>query len=408
MIKKVIVDKSDRLQKVSPPSLLEGEGIKKRLKKKEVEIIDLGHLSPDFEIESFSMPPFPSIGKISSGVLAQEEEGLKKEIAGWFEKRYQIKLNPLNEILIVSGKKEAITSLALSFLNPGELSIVPDPSDPIYRNAVILAGGKSEIIPLLERNDYLPNLATLSNKILNQAKLLFLNYPHNPTSAIADFQFFKEVVEKAGKYNILVVNDASFNQIYYEESTPLSLLQIKDARRIGLEFHYFPFVFHIPGIRLGFLAGNKEILSALKTEQEIFRSKISTFWIELARGSLKDYSQASKEINSEFLKRRDFFWEHFNQINWKAKKPKASPFIWVKVPPKYSSLGFTRMLLKKVGVLVLPGTEFGENGEGWIRLALNSPVTQLKSAVERIERHSHLWQRGYRPERRKHGNHQTT
>jgi len=407
MIKKVIVDKSDRLQKVSPPSLLEGERIKRRLEKKDVEIIDLGHFNPDMEIESFSLPSSLAKEEISSAVLIKKEEDLKKDIAAWFESKYQIKLNPLNEILVVSGKNEAISGLALSFLNPGELSIIPDPSDPIYRNAAIMAGGEFEIIPLLERNDYLPNLSTLSDKTLNQAQLLFLNYPHNPTSAIADFQFFKEVVEKAGKYNILVINDASFDQICYDESTPLSLLQIKDARKIGLEFHYFPCTYHVPGVRIGFLAGNKEILSALKTEQEIFTSGISSFSLEIAKRYIKDYLGISEEINFEFLVRRDFIVEHLNQINWKARKPKASPFVWVKVPFKYSSLGFARMLLRKVGILVLSGTEFGENGEGWIRLALNCPVSQLKEAVERIKKHSHLWQRSYRPKRRKYGNHQT-
>ncbi|MGB2697205.1 MAG: aminotransferase class I/II-fold pyridoxal phosphate-dependent enzyme, partial [Candidatus Zixiibacteriota bacterium] len=341
--------------------------------------------------------------RVSSEVLVREQEDLKKEIAVWFEKKYQFKLNPLTEILIVSGKKEAITGLTLSFLNPGELTIIPDPSEPIYRNTTILAGGESEIVPLLERNDYLPNLGVLSDKTLNQAKLLFLNYPHNPTSAISDYQFFKEVVEKAAKYNILVINDASYNHISYE-STGLSLLQVKDAKKIGLEFHYFPSVYHIPGFRMGFLVGNREILSALKAEQETFTSGINSFSMEIAKISLKNYSFVWKQINSEFLKRRDIVLENLDQIGWKLKKPKASPFIWVKVPPKYSSLGFTRTLLRKTGVLVLSGTEFGENGEGWIRLALNSPVSQLKEAVERIKKHSHLWQRSYRPKRRKNGN----
>ncbi len=402
MIKKVIVDKSERLQKIGPVSLVEGERIKKRLEKKDVDLIDLGDFNPDLNIESFVLPSF-SRQRVTCEALARNQKDLKKEIAVWFESKYQVKLNPLTEILIVSGKKEAITGLALSFLNPGELALIPDPSEPIYRNATILAGGKSETVPLLERNDYLPNLNILSDKTLNQAKLLFLNYPHNPTSAIADFQFFKEVVRKAAKHNVLVINDASYNHITYE-STGLSLLQIKGAQKIGLEFHYFPSVYYIPGIRMGFFVGNRDIISALQAEQEISTSGLNSFSVEIARESLKDYSRISNLVNSEFLKRRDLILEHLDQIDWNARKPKASPFIWVKVPPKYSSLGFTRMLLRKAGVLVLSGTEFGENGEGWIRLALNFPVSQLKEAVERIKMHSHLWQRSYRPKRRKHGN----
>jgi len=402
MIKKVIVDKSDRLQKISPPSLLEGERIKKRLRKRDVEIIDLGCFNPVLEVELFAQSPFSVKERIGSEATVVQD--LEQDIAVWFEKKYQIKLNPSKEVLIVSGKKEATTGLALSFLNPGELVLLPDPCDPIYRNATILAAAEWETIPLLERNDFLPNLDILSKRTLDKAKLLFLNYPNNPTSAVADFQFFKEVVEKASKHNILVVNDVSFDQISYEESAPLSLLQIKDARKIGLEFHYFPFAYHMSGTRMGFLVGNREILSALRTQQKSFTSGISSFWMDIARRSIRDYPRISKEINSEFLARRDFVFEHLNQINWKAKKPKASPFVWAKVPPKYSSLGFARMLLRKAGVLALSGTEFGGNGEGWIRLALNCPVAQLKEAVGRIRKHSHLWQRSYRPERRRSGN----
>jgi LL-diaminopimelate aminotransferase len=406
MIKKLIIEKAERLQKLppSPPDLIGAERIKKSLDKRGVEIIDLGELCPD--------PPMREIILSSFSLKAQEIfapldlrvwKDLKKQIADWLEQRYQVKLNPENEIFPFAGpmdpksdKKKIIYDLFLSFLNPKEVAVIPDPSDPIYKGGSVFAGGEVVSLPLWERNDYLPNLSTLpsSNKVAHFTKILLLNYPHNPTTAVADQEFFGELVGWANRRNILLVNDNSYGEICYEGYVPTCLLQARGAKRIGVELFFF---YPLTGIGFGFLAGNKQIISQIEATEKVFGYKLNHMMLQLGLAILKNYSAVAERNNLEFAQRKEILMEGFLNLRWKAKRPKAGPFIWVKVPPKYSSVGFARMLLRKAGVLVSPGFGFGENGEGYIRIALNHPADKLKKALERIKEHSHIWQRRYRP-----------
>ena len=404
MIRKVILDKSERLQKVPPYSLFEIERTKRRLGEKKVEIIDFGYFSPDLKIDTSILSEISESfkdEKMFKETSFDEEKKLKEEFSGWFFKRYQVKLDPRNEILLFPGIKEVFFGLALSFLNPGDLAIIPDPANPLYFSASVLAGGEIQKIPIWERNDFLPNLKTLPEKVLKKAKLLFLNYPHNPTSSVADIQFFRDIVEIASANNILVINDASFNEIFYDNHLPLSLLQIERAKKIGVEFHSFSYTYNLPGIKLGFLVGNKDIILGLESEHKTFFSQGSRLSLKIALLCLEHYSEIIKQNNSEYAKRREFLTEKLLELGWKSRKPRATPFFWVQIPHKYSSLGFVRMLLRKAGVLVFPGSDFGENGEGYIRWALNCSQGKLNEAIERIKRHSHLWQPRYRPKRKR-------
>lgn len=405
MIKKLIIEKSERLQKLPPSPFLEAERIKKTLDKRGVEIIDLGELSPDPSLREIVLSSLsPKTEEIFIPLILQVWEELKKKIADWLEQKYQVRLNPKNEIFPFAGKKKIIYDLFLSFLNPGDVVAIPDPSDPVYKGGSIFSGGEVMSLPLWERNDYLPNLNTLPSSPKDPAlreknvahfpKILFLNYPHNPTTAVADQEFFRELVEWANKRNILLVNDNSYSEICYDEYMPTCLLQAKGSKKIGAELFFF---YPLTGIGFGFLAGNKQIISQIETTDKIFGYQLSHMMLQLSSEILKNYSIIQKQNNLEFAKRKDILMEGFLGLGWKAKKPKAGPFIWVKVPNKYSSVGFARMLLRKAGVLVSPGFGFGEHGEGYIRIALNHPVNKLKNAIERIKEHSHIWQRRYRP-----------
>jgi LL-diaminopimelate aminotransferase len=399
MIKRVIIEKAERLQKLPPSPFLEAERIKKALHKRGVQIMDLGELSLD-----------PSLrGNILSSVSIETQEifdpadpgiceDLKKQIADWLEQKYQVRASPEKEIFPFAGKKKIIYDLLLSFINPGEKVVFPDPCDPIYKGGAIFAGGEGMTLPLLERNDYLPNLETLSypKSTSNFSKVLFLNYPHNPTSAVADPEFFKELVKWASKRNILLVHDASYNEICYDGYVPTCLLQIKGAKKIGVELFFF---YPLTGIGFGFLAGNRQIISQVEATEKLFGYQLSHIMLELGLVILKNYSSIAEQNNLEFAKRKEILIEGLLNLGWKVKRPKAGPFIWVKVPPRYSSVGFARMLLRKAGVLVSPGFGFGEYGEGYIRIALNLPADELKRALERIKEHSHIWQRRYRPKK---------
>jgi LL-diaminopimelate aminotransferase len=396
MIKKLIIDKAERIQKLPPSPFWEAERIKRTLDKRDVEIMDLGELSLDPSIREIILSFFSlKTEEIFAPFDLRVWKNLKRQIADWLEQRYQVRANPENEIFPFAGKKKIIYDLLLSFLNPGEIVAIPDPCDPIYRGASIFAGGEVVSLPLWERNDYLPNLKTLpSSKNAGPfPKILFLNYPHNPTTAVADPEFFDELVDWANKKNILVINDASYNEICYDGYMPTCLLQAKGATRMGAEFFFF---YPLTGIGFGFLAGNKQIISQVEATDKVFGYKLSHIMLQLSLMILKNYSRIAEQNTQEFARRKDILMEGFLNLGWKAKKPKAGPFIWVKVPPRYSSLGFARMLLRKAGVLVSPGFGFGEYGEGYIRIALNQKEDKLKKALKRIKEHSHVWQRRYR------------
>jgi LL-diaminopimelate aminotransferase len=414
MIKKLIIEKAERLQKLPPSPFLEAERIKKALGKRGVKIVDLGELWVDPSIRKIILSSFSlKAEEIFAPLDLRTWEDLKKQIADWLEEKYQVRVNPLSEIFPFAvmnhrahdaGKTRIIYDLFLSFLNPGEVVGIPDPSDPIYRGGSILAGGEVVSLPLLERNDFFPNLKTFPSSTKNPVprgkkatgfpKILFLNYPHNPTTAVADPEFFGEMVEWANKRNILLVNDNSYNEICYDGYMPTSLLQVKGAKKMSAELFFF---YPLTGIGFGFLAGNKQIISQIEATEKVFGYQASHIMLQLGLAILKNYSMIAEQNNLEFAKRKSVLMEGLLNLGWKAKRPKAGPFIWVKVPPRYSSVGFARMLLRKAGVLVSPGFGFGEHGEGYIRMALNHPANELKRALERIKEHSHIWQRRYRP-----------
>jgi LL-diaminopimelate aminotransferase len=395
MIKKVIIEKAERLQKLPPTPFLETKRVKQGLVRRGVEVIDLGELTPDATLRDSLITSFDrtEIFAPSDSKMWQE---LKTEIGKWLEQRYNLKVRPQKEIFPFFGEKKVIYHLILSLINPGDLVAVPDPGEPICKIASILAGAQVDTYPLLERNDYLPNLSALtsSRRGTKFPKILFLNYPHDPTSAVADSGFFREVVEWSARKNVLVINDASANAICYDDHTPISLLQSKGARKLAIERFSF---FALTGIEFGFLVGDVGIISQLESVKEVLGEKTSRASLLQALELLKNYFQISQRNDLEFASRKAALLNGLFKLGWKTKTPKAGPFMWSKVPGKYSSVGFVRMLLRKTGVLVSPGWGFGEYGEGYVRIALNYPVDQIQKALERLEKHSHVWQRRYRP-----------
>jgi aspartate/methionine/tyrosine aminotransferase len=399
MIKKVIIEKSERLQKLPPTPFVEAVRIKHGLTRRGVEVIDLGELSPDPSLRNFFAGPVEGDSVFSACDMKALEQ-LKGEISRWLHQRYDLKIRSTKEIFPFFGAKRAVYHLLLGLVNPGEVVAIPDPAEPTYKIAALLAGVETETFPLLERNDYLPNLSSLfsSRRPSVLPKIMFLNYPHDPTSSVADSGFLRELVAWSAKKNILVVNDASGNEICYADHVPVSLLQTKGARKLAVEIFSF---FSLTGIDFGFMVGDRGIISKVESVQEALGANISRASGLVAAEILKDYPRIVQRNNYQFAARRDTLMKGISGLGWKARKPKAGPFVWAKVPGKYSSVGFFRMLLRKTGVLVCPGLGFGENGEGHIRIALNLPPTQIHRAVERLEKHSHVWQRKYRPKSNK-------
>ncbi len=395
MIKKVIIEKAERLQKIPPGSSVETRRIKLSLMRRGVDIIDLGDLNPDPSLRDFFILPLDK-GDMFVPCDSTTWQQLKRESGKWLQQKYDVRVRADTEVLPFFGEKRVLHQLLSSLLNPGDLVAVPDPCDPTYRTASILAGAEVEVFPLLERNDYLPNLTALpsSGRGAKLPKILFLNYPHDPTSAVTDSGFYREVVEWAGKKNVLVINDVSGNEICYDDHTPVSLLQAKGARKLALEKFSF---FALTGIQFGFLAGDRGLIAQTESLQQALGDFPSKALVLQALELLRRYPEISHRNNLEFSLRKATLLKELFKLNWRARKPKAGPFIWAKVPARYSSVGFSRMLLRKAGVIVSPGFGFGEHGEGYVRIALNPPAEQLHQATDRLLLHSHIWQRRYRP-----------
>ena len=285
------------------------------------------------------------------------------------------------------GSKEGIAHLALSFLNNDDIALVPSPAYPVHFNGIIMAGGILYNIPLKKENEFRPNLKVLGKEILKMSKLIFLSYPHNPTTAVVDLDFFKEVVSWAKGKNIIVGHDLAYSDIVFDGYRAPSMLEVKGAKEIGIEFHTLSKSYNMAGWRIGFCVGNAEILKVLAKTKSYIDFGIFQAIQCAAIKALTGPQDCIKRTVETYKRRRDLMVDELAKVGWEVEKPKATFYIWAHIPLKYSaltSMEFATFLLKEAGVAVAPGTGFGEYGEGYIRFALVDSEERLKEAVGRI------------------------
>jgi len=309
---------------------------------------------------------------------------LRKAIADWYEKRFGVKLDPDKEVAPLIGSKEGIAHIAFCLLDPGDTALVPDPGYPVYAFGTTLAGAKPYFLPLTEKNNYLPELNNIPESILEKTKILWLNYPNNPTGAVADLNFFNKAVEFAKKHNICICHDGPYSEVVFDGYKPVSFLQAEGARDIGIEFHSLSKSFNMTGWRIGMAVGNAEVIDALKRMKSNIDSGIPQA-IQYAAIEALTGSQASiKEHNDIYQRRRDLIVETLNKMGLVAKAPQASLYIWAKVPDGFTSAEFATDLLEKVGVVVTPGSGYGRSGEGYVRLSMTIPDAILIKGLSRM------------------------
>jgi len=309
---------------------------------------------------------------------------LRQAIAEWYERRFGVLLDPTREVLPLIGSKEGIGHMALCFIEPGDIALVPDPGYPPFSMGTILAGGEPYSMPLREENDFLPNFEAVPGKVADKAKLMWLNYPNNPTGSIADLDFFEKAVHFARQHNLAVCHDAPYTEIFFDNYLPPSFMQTPGARELGVEFHSLSKTYHMTGWRIGMVVGNAEMINALFQVKSNLDSgapqAIQQAAIEALRGS-QDYIA---ERNAIFQRRRDKLMKVLDEIGLEARIPKATFYIWARVPQGYSSVDFTRKLLDESGIAVTPGTGYGKEGEGYIRLSLTIPDDRLEEGINRL------------------------
>ena len=308
----------------------------------------------------------------------------RQAVADWYKKRFNVSLNPKTEVLALIGSKEGIGHMPLAFINPGDYVLMSSPGYPVYPVATLFAGGKCHEMPLLEKNNYLPDLQAIPGNIIKKAKLMFINYPNNPTAACADKAFYKEIIKFATDNNILICHDAAYSEIYYDNEKPLSFLQVPGARNVGIEFHSLSKTYNMAGWRIGFAAGNKEAIAGLGKIKTNIDSGIFQAIQEAGIEALKTDDKVLRKIRDMYRGRRDALYNGLNKLGLELEKPEAAFYLWVKCPKGFTSMDFTSHLLNKAGILTTPGNGFGAPGEGYVRFALTVPVKRIKEAVERI------------------------
>ncbi len=368
------------------------DSLKARAREEGVDVIDLGMGNPDLPTPNHIVEALCRAAQVTENHRYSRPDGeverrFKEAIIAWYKNRFDVNLTE-QEVLPLIGSKEGIAHLSLAYLNNDDIALVPSPAYPVHFNGAIMAGGILYNIPLSEENQYLPDLKSIPREIARMAKLFFLSYPHNPTGAVCDLKFLKSLVDWARGKDLILCHDLAYSDIVFEGYKAPSLLQVKGAKDFSIEFHTLSKSFNMAGWRVGFAVGNTDIIKTLEKTKGyidfgIFRA-VQIAATEALKGP-QDSVQALVEIYRE---RRDVLVDGLNAIGWPMEKPKATFYVWARIPHKYSaltSMEFAELLMHETGVVVSPGTGFGEYGEGFIRFSLVQDKSRLEEAVRRIK-----------------------
>jgi len=309
---------------------------------------------------------------------------LCQAIVEWYEKRFRVTLNPSKEVLPLIGSKEGIGHMALCFIEPGDLALVPDPSYPPYSLGTILAGGEPYFMPLKEENYFLPDFKIIPGEVADRAKLMWLNYPNNPTGAIASPDFFEKAVHFAQQHDLVICHDAPYTEVASDGYKPPSFMQIPGAKERGVEFHSLSKTYHMTGWRIGMVVGNADMVNALFKVKSNLDSGVPQAIQYAAVEALRGSQEHIDEHNAVLQRRRDKLLKVLDDIGLKAKIPKATFYIWAKIPQGYTSIDFTNKLLDEAGIAVTRGIGYGKEGEGYIRFSLTISDERLEQGINRL------------------------
>jgi len=356
-------------------------------KAKGEEVISFGIGDPDIPTPPHVIDKLCQAARDPVNHRYPETEGLpelRQAIAEWYKRRFGVSLEADKEVLPLIGAKEGIAHIALCFIDPDDMALVPDPGYPVYSVSTMLAGGEPYYLPLRVENDFLPDLEAIPAYVLERAKLLWLNYPNNPTGAVAELDFFNRAVEFARQHGLVVCHDGPYSEVAFDGYQPVSFMQTDGAKEVGVEFHSLSKSYNMTGWRIGMVVGNAEMVDALKRVKSNLDSGIPQAIQHAAIEALTGNQDCIQEHNLIYQKRRDLVIEALNRIGLEAEPPKASLYIWAKVPEGYTSVGLAADLLDKVGIVVTPGVGYGKNGEGYVRLSLTIPDAELAKGLSKL------------------------
>ncbi|MEE8359375.1 MAG: LL-diaminopimelate aminotransferase [Candidatus Omnitrophota bacterium] len=383
------IDISDRLKKLPPYLFVEIDREKRQKIEEGRDIIDLGIGDPDQPTPDFIIKALNEAVKDPSTHHYALDSGMMEfrvAIAQWYKKRFGVLLDPEAEILPLIGSKDGIAHIPFAFLNTGDVVLSPNPGYPPYRNAAIIAGGDVYDMPLLEENSFLPKLDSIGKEVLSKAKLMFLNYPNNPTGAVCDKAFYKKAVDFATKNNIILCSDAAYTELSYDGYIPSSVLEIEGAKDIAVEFHSLSKTFNMTGWRIGMACGNRDVIKGLAKVKSNVDSGIFNAIQRAGIVALDRTNEVTDKFKKIYQERRDILVDGLRSIGWEVEKPKATFYIWAKNLSKRDSTSMSKLILNEADIVVTPGSGFGKYGEGYVRMALTVPRERLKVAVDRIKK----------------------
>ena len=376
-----------RIEKI-PPYLFTEISRKIAAKRAEgVDVVSFAIGDPDIPTPQHIMAELHRASDEPANHRYPESEGLpelRQSIAGWYERRFGLSFDPDKEVQPLLGSKEGINNIALCLVDPGDIALVPDPGYPVYTTGTLFAGGEVHYMPLREEYGFLPDFSEIPVDVARRSKIMWLNYPNNPTAAVADLSFFEEAVRFAREYDIAVCHDGPYSEVAYDGFKPVSFLQADGAKEVGIEFHSLSKSYNMTGWRIGMAVGNPDLINALMRVKSNIDSGIPQAIQLMAIAALNGPQDCIPEHNAIYQRRRDRLVEALRAAGMKVEPPKGSLYVWAHIPEGFTSAEFAGRLIDEIGVVVTPGTGYGQQGEGYVRLSITTPDDRVDEGARRI------------------------
>jgi LL-diaminopimelate aminotransferase len=380
---------STRIKDLPPYLFAELDRKKEEVRARGTDIIDLGVGDPDRPTPKHIVDRMKRETAVPANHQYPSYEGLlsfRSAAANWYRRRFGVSLDPSSEVVTLIGSKEGIAHFPLAFVNPGDRVLVPDPGYPVYHIATMFAGGRSHFMPLLRENGFLPDLDRVPRPVLAKAKILFLNYPNNPTSAVADRKFYRKVLGFAEEHDLIVAHDVAYTEIYFDAMKPMSILELPGAKKRCIEFHSLSKTYNMTGWRIGFAVGNPELVAGIGK----VKTNVDSGVFQAVQGAgieaLTSGDEITDAIRRTYRERRDILVPGLRALGLDPVEPRATFYVWIPVPKGYTSASFCSHLLEEAGIVTTPGNGFGKSGEGYIRIALTKERGRIREALSRMQK----------------------
>ncbi|WP_456330512.1 LL-diaminopimelate aminotransferase [Archaeoglobus sp.] len=381
---------AERLEKIPPYLFAEIDAMKKKKMQEGVEVIDFGVGDPDLPTPEHIVEALKKAAERVERQKYPSYEGMlsfRESVARFYKRRKGVELDPESEVISLIGSKEGIAHLPLAFVNNGDYVLVPEPGYPVYYASTLLADGIPYEMPLKEENNFLPDLQSIPDDVARKAKIMFLNYPNNPTAAVAPKDFIKEAIDFCMDNKIILAHDAAYSEITFDGYKAPSFLEFDNAFEVCIEFNSLSKTYNMTGWRIGFACGNKEILAGLLKVKTNVDSGVFEAIQEAAIAAMDGPDSVIDENCRVYQRRRDLLVEGLNEVGIEAEKPKATFYVWAKV--NRNSVDFVKQLIDKAGIVATPGVGFGKSGEGYVRFALTRGEEVIEKAIERLKKLLH-------------------